>query len=387
MTSLTDSDIFKKKIIIRVDMNVPIKNGQVLDSTRIVLSLPSIKYCISQRSKVLLITHFGRPTEGEFDNRFSVQNIVKEIENNLGQEVEIVKDLDNKKIFNSNQNVQILENVRFFKGEKDNCEKLGKKIADLCDLYVFDAFGCSHRKNASTYSAIIKSKKACMGLLMEKELINLNQALLQGERPYLSIIGGSKVSTKLELIENIIQKADKIIVGGGIANTFLKASGFEVGNSLHEPSMVKFACKILEQKKIVLPKYVFVSKSFDDPIYKLKKIDEVDKTDMILDIYFSKNMKNIVMNAKTIIWNGPMGVFENENYKKGTEVMAKAIALSPAFKVAGGGETVSAISKFIHKDDVSYLSTGGGAFLEFMEGKTLPAFEALKNKNGGDNVK
>ncbi len=387
MTSLTDSDIFKKKIIIRVDMNVPIKNGQVLDSTRIVLSLPSIKYCISQRSKVLLITHFGRPTEGEFDNRFSVQNIVKEIENNLGQEVEIVKDLDNKKIFNSNQNVQILENVRFFKGEKDNCEKLGKKIADLCDLYVFDAFGCSHRKNASTYSAIIKSKKACMGLLMEKELINLNQALLQGERPYLSIIGGSKVSTKLELIENIIQKADKIIVGGGIANTFLKASGFEVGNSLHEPSMVKFACKILEHKKIVLPKYVFVSKSFDDPIYKLKKIDEVDKTDMILDIYFSKNMKDIVMNAKTIIWNGPMGVFENENYKKGTEVMAKAIALSPAFKVAGGGETVSAISKFIHKDDVSYLSTGGGAFLEFMEGKTLPAFEALKNKNGGDNVK
>ena len=387
MTSLKDSDIFKKKIIIRVDMNVPIKNGLVLDSTRIDLSLPSIKYCISQRSKVLLITHFGRPTEGEFDNRFSVKNIVKEIENNLGQEVEIVKDLDNKKIFNSNRNVQILENIRFFKGEKDNCEKLGKKIADLCDLYVFDAFGCSHRKNASTYSAIIKSKKACMGLLMEKELINLNQALLQGERPYLSIIGGSKVSTKLELIENIIQKADKIIVGGGIANTFLKASGFEVGNSLHEPSMVKFACKILEHKKIVLPKYVFVSKSFDDPIYQLKKIDEVDKADMILDIYFSKNMKDIVMNAKTIIWNGPMGVFENENYKKGTEVMAKAIALSTAFKVAGGGETVSAISKFIHKDDVSYLSTGGGAFLEFMEGKTLPAFEALKNKNGGDNVK
>ena len=380
MNRLSELNISNKNLVVRVDMNVPIKDGTVVDNTKIIACMPTIKFALKNNAKVLLITHLGRPTEGSFEEQFSLKPLVKEISRILECKVDLVDSLDSTEIFNCSSNVQILENIRFFAGEKTNSNELGQALSNLGDIYVFDAFGTSHREQSSTHSAIVHSNSACAGILLEKEIEALTKALNESKNPYTAIIGGSKVSTKLELIKNINTKADHIIVGGGIANTFIKAAGHEVGISLFEESMVHIAKDLLEDGKIILPKTVVTSKTFEGDDIQEKNIAEVRENEMILDQFLNKEIESIISTSKTILWNGPLGVFENKYFSRGTEQLSNSIAKSDAFSIAGGGETLTAINKFINKDDVSYCSTGGGAFLEFMEGKDLPSIAALKAK-------
>ena len=380
MNRLSELNISNKNLVIRVDMNVPIKDGTVVDNTRIIACMPTIKFALENNAKVLLITHLGRPTEGSFEEQFSLKPLVKELSRILECKVDLVDSLDSSEIFNSSSNVQILENIRFFAGEKTNSNELGQALGNLGDIYVFDAFGTSHREQSSTHSAIVHSNSACAGILLEKEIKALTKALNESKNPYTAIIGGSKVSTKLELIKNINTKADHIIVGGGIANTFIKAAGHEVGISLFEESMVHIAKDLLKDGKIILPETVVTSKTFEGDDIQEKNIAEVRENEMILDQFLNEEIENIISSSRTILWNGPLGVFENKYFSRGTEQLSNSIAKSDAFSIAGGGETLTAINKFINKDDVSYCSTGGGAFLEFMEGKDLPSIAALKAK-------
>lgn len=380
MNRLSELNISNKNLVIRVDMNVPIKDGTVVDNTRIIACMPTIKFALENNAKVLLITHLGRPTEGSFEEQFSLKPLVKELSRILECKVDLVDSLDSSEIFNSSSNVQILENIRFFAGEKTNSNELGQTLSSLGDIYVFDAFGTSHREQSSTHSAIVHSNSACAGILLEKEIEALTKALNESKNPYTAIIGGSKVSTKLELIKNINTKADHIIVGGGIANTFIKAAGHEVGISLFEESMVHIAKDLLKDGKIILPETVVTSKTFEGDDIQEKNIAEVRENEMILDQFLNEEIESIISSSRTILWNGPLGVFENKYFSRGTEQLSNSIAKSDAFSIAGGGETLTAINKFINKDDVSYCSTGGGAFLEFMEGKDLPSIAALKAK-------
>jgi len=380
MNRLSELNISNKNLVIRVDMNVPIKDGTVVDNTRIIACMPTIKFALENNAKVLLITHLGRPTEGSFEEQFSLKPLVKELSRILECKVDLVDSLDSSEIFNSSSNVQILENIRFFAGEKTNSNELGQTLSSLGDIYVFDAFGTSHREQSSTHSAIVHSNSACAGILLEKEIEALTKALNESKNPYTAIIGGSKVSTKLELIKNINTKADHIIVGGGIANTFIKAAGHEVGISLFEESMLHIAKDLLKDGKIILPETVVTSKTFEGDDIQEKNIAEVRENEMILDQFLNEEIESIISSSRTILWNGPLGVFENKYFSRGTEQLSNSIAKSDAFSIAGGGETLTAINKFINKDDVSYCSTGGGAFLEFMEGKDLPSIAALKAK-------
>ena len=383
MINLSSLEIKNKNLVIRVDMNVPILGGKVLDTTRITACIPTINYALENNAKILLVSHLGRPTESVFEDQFSLKPVAACLSEIIDESVEVVDQLDSKKIFNSPSRVQILENIRFFKGEKDNSDELGSILASLGHIYVFDAFGTAHRKQASTHSAIKHASIACAGLLMEKENSFLSQALNVDDRPYLAVIGGAKVSTKLELIKHISNVADHIIVGGGIANTFLKASGKNIGTSLVEDSMLDVAKNILNDKKIILPERVVTSKTFEGENINKKSIHDILGSEMILDACLEQEVISLIHSAKTILWNGPMGVFENIYFEEGTRELAKAIATSEAFSIAGGGETLSAINKYIKSDDVSYCSTGGGAFLEFMEGKVLPSIEALNSKEIG----
>ena len=383
MINLSSLEIKNKNLVIRVDMNVPILGGKVLDTTRITACIPTINYALENNAKILLVSHLGRPTESVFEDKFSLKPVAACLSEIIDESVEVVDQLDSKKIFNSASRVQILENIRFFKGEKDNSDELGSILGSLGHIYVFDAFGTAHRKQASTHSAIKHASIACAGLLMEKENSFLSQALNVDDRPYLAVIGGAKVSTKLELIKHISDVADHIIVGGGIANTFLKASGKNIGTSLVEDSMLDVAKNILNQKKIILPKRVVTSKTFEGENVNKKSIHDILESEMILDACLEQEVISLIHSAKTILWNGPMGVFENSYFEEGTRELAKAIATSEAFSIAGGGETLSAINKYIKSDDVSYCSTGGGAFLEFMEGKVLPSIEVLNSKEIG----
>ena len=383
MINLSSLEIKNKNLVIRVDMNVPILGGKVLDTTRITACIPTINYALENNAKILLVSHLGRPTESVFEDKFSLKPVAACLSEIIDESVEVVDQLDSKKIFNSASRVQILENIRFFKGEKDNSDELGSILGSLGHIYVFDAFGTAHRKQASTHSAIKHASIACAGLLMEKENSFLSQALNVDDRPYLAVIGGAKVSTKLELIKHISDVADHIIVGGGIANTFLKASGKNIGTSLVEDSMLDVAKNILNQKKIILPKRVVTSKTFEGENVNKKSIHDILESEMILDACLEQEVISLIHSAKTILWNGPMGVFENIYFEEGTRELAKAIATSEAFSIAGGGETLSAINKYIKSDDVSYCSTGGGAFLEFMEGKVLPSIEVLNSKKIG----
>ena len=383
MINLSSLEIKNKNLVIRVDMNVPILGGKVLDTTRITACIPTINYALENNAKILLVSHLGRPTESVFEDKFSLKPVAACLSEIIDESVEVVDQLDSKKIFNSASRVQILENIRFFKGEKDNSDELGSILGSLGHIYVFDAFGTAHRKQASTHSAIKHASIACAGLLMEKENSFLSQALNVDDRPYLAVIGGAKVSTKLELIKHISDVADHIIVGGGIANTFLKASGKNIGTSLVEESMLDVAKNILNQKKIILPKRVVTSKTFEGENVNKKSIHDILESEMILDACLEQEVISLIHRAKTILWNGPMGVFENIYFEEGTRELAKAIATSEAFSIAGGGETLSAINKYIKSDDVSYCSTGGGAFLEFMEGKVLPSIEVLNSKEIG----
>ena len=376
MRLLKDQDLSNKNVVVRLDLNVPIQDKQIIDSTRIISSVPTIKYLVDKNCKVLLTSHLGRPEEGKFDQDFSMSPVAKKLSEILNHEIDLIDSLDSSDIFNTTQ-IQLLENLRFLIGEKDNNEKLGNQLANKGDVYIFDAFGTAHRKQASTHSAIQQAKFSCAGLLLEKEINSLNKALTSIENPFTAVIAGSKISTKLELIAHLNSKADFIIVGGGIANTFLKSQGFNVGESLVENDMIEIAKELFNSGKIILPNKVIVADSIDSNSSTTKNIDSVSGSDKIFDINLTSNMSEILKNSKTILWNGPIGVFEKEPFQKGTHQLAKTIAGSDAFSLAGGGETIAAINKFINKDEVSYCSTGGGAFLEYMEGKLLPSIEAL----------
>ena len=376
MRLLKDQDLSNKNVVVRLDLNVPIQDNQIIDSTRIVSSVPTIKYLVNKNCKVLLTSHLGRPEEGKFDEDLSMSPVAKKLSEILNHEIDLIDSLDSSDIFNTTQ-IQLLENLRFLIGEKDNNEKLGNQLANKGDVYIFDAFGTAHRKQASTYSAIQQAKFSCAGLLLEKEINSLNKALTSIENPFTAVIAGSKISTKLELIAHLNSKADFIIVGGGIANTFLKSQGFNVGESLVENDMIEIAKELFNSGKIILPNKVIVADSIDSNSSTTKNIDSVSGSDKIFDINLTSNMSEILKNSKTILWNGPIGVFEKKPFQKGTHQLAKTIAGSEAFSLAGGGETIAAINKFINKDEVSYCSTGGGAFLEYMEGKLLPSIEAL----------
>jgi len=376
MRLLKDQNLSNKNVVVRLDLNVPIQDKQIIDSTRIISSLPTIKYLVNKNCKVLLTSHLGRPEEGKFDQNFSMSLVAEKLSEILNHEIDLIDSLDSSDIFNTTQ-IQLLENLRFLIGEKDNNEELGNQLANRGDVYIFDAFGTAHRKQASTYSAIQQAKFSCAGLLLEKEINSLNKALTSIENPFTAVIAGSKISTKLELIAHLNSKADFIIVGGGIANTFLKSQGFNVGESLVENDMIEIAKELFSSRKIILPNKVIVADSIDSNSSTIKNIDSVSGTEKIFDINLTSNMSEILTNSKTILWNGPIGVFEKEPFQKGTHQLAKTIAGSEAFSLAGGGETIAAINKFINKDEVSYCSTGGGAFLEYMEGKLLPSIEAL----------
>ena len=376
MRLLKDQDLSNKNVVVRLDLNVPIQDKQIIDSTRIISSVPTIKYLVNKNCKVLLTSHLGRPEEGKFDQEFSMSPVAEKLSEILNHEIDLIDSLESSDIFNTTQ-IQLLENLRFLIGERDNNEKLGKQLANKGDVYIFDAFGTAHRKQASTHSAIQQAKFSCAGLLLEKEINSLNKALTYIENPFTAVIGGSKISTKLELIAHLNSKADFIIVGGGIANTFLKSQGFDVGESLVENDMIEIAKELFNSGKIILPNKVIVADSIDSNSSTTKNIDSVSGSDKIFDINLTSNMSEILKNSKTILWNGPIGVFEKEPFQKGTHQLAKTIAGSEAFSLAGGGETIAAINKFINKDEVSYCSTGGGAFLEYMEGKLLPSIEAL----------
>ena len=376
MRLLKDQDLSNKNVVVRLDLNVPIQDKQIIDSTRIISSVPTIKYLVDKNCKVLLTSHLGRPKEGKFDQDFSMSPVAKKLSEILNHEIDLIDSLDSSDIFNTTQ-IQLLENLRFLIGEKDNNEKLGNQLANKGDVYIFDAFGTAHRKQASTHSAIQQAKFSCAGLLLEKEINSLNKALTSIKNPFTAVIAGSKISTKLELIANLNSKADFIVVGGGIANTFLKSQGFDVGESLVENDMIEIAKELFNSGKIILPNKVIVADSIDSNSSTTKNIDSVSGSDKIFDINLTSNMSEIFKNSKTILWNGPIGVFEKEPFQKGTHQLAKTIAGSEAFSLAGGGETIAAINKFINKDEVSYCSTGGGAFLEYMEGKLLPSIEAL----------
>ena len=376
MRLLKDQDLSNKNVVVRLDLNVPIQDKQIIDSTRIISSVPTIKYLVNKNCKVLLTSHLGRPEEGKFDQDFSMSPVAKKLSEILNHEIDLIDSLDSSDIFNTTQ-IQLLENLRFLIGEKDNNEKLGNQLANKGDVYIFDAFGTAHRKQASTHSAIQQAKFSCAGLLLEKEINSLNKALTFIENPFTAVIAGSKISTKLELIAHLNSKADFIVVGGGIANTFLKSQGFDVGESLVESDMIEIAKELFNSGKIILPNKVIVADSIDSNSSTTKNIDSVSGSDKIFDINLTSNMSEILKNSKTILWNGPIGVFEKEPFQKGTHQLAKTIAGSEAFSLAGGGETIAAINKFINKDEVSYCSTGGGAFLEYMEGKLLPSIEAL----------
>ena len=376
MRLLKDQDLSNKNVVVRLDLNVPIQDKQIIDSTRIISSVPTIKYLVDKNCKVLLTSHLGRPEEGKFDQDFSMSPVAKKLTEILNHEIDLIDSLDSSDIFNTTQ-IQLLENLRFFIGEKDNNEKLGNQLANKGDVYIFDAFGTAHRKQASTHSAIQQAKFSSAGLLLEKEINSLNKALTSIENPFTAVIAGSKISTKLELITHLNSKADFIVVGGGIANTFLKSQSFDVGESLVENDMIEIAKELFNSGKIILPNKVIVADSIDSNSSTTKNIDSVSGSDKIFDINLTSNMSEILKNSKTILWNGPIGVFEKEPFQKGTHQLAKTIAGSEAFSLAGGGETIAAINKFINKDEVSYCSTGGGAFLEYMEGKLLPSIEAL----------
>lgn len=374
MRKLSDINIRNKTIALRVDLNVPVDKFIVLDESRIAAILPTIKYLQEKKCKILILSHFGRPNAGEFDQDFSLNPVRKRLGELLKYKPAFFKTLDDVHFMHD---ISVLENTRFLVGELENNIELSKEIASLADVYVFDAFGTAHRAHASTHGAIECSEISCAGLLLEKETEALWKATRSYESPTVSIVGGSKISSKLEVIKSLCKISDQVITGGGITNTFLKAQGHKIGRSLCEDSMLEAAIGLLKTSKISLPNEVVVSKSIDSNDSRICSINSINDDEMILDQVFSTESNDLIAGAKKIIWNGPVGVFEKEAFSKGTRDLASAIAASNAFSLAGGGETMLAIKLFINKMDISYCSTGGGAFLEFIEGKELPSLSAL----------
>ena len=374
MRKLGDTDVLNKTIALRVDLNVPVKDGKVLDDTRILAVIPTLKYLQKQNSKTVLISHFGRPQAGVIESKFSLLPVAKRLGEILNKEIPLFTSLDD---VNFHEDISMIENIRFLPGELNNNLELSSTLSNLADVYVFDAFGTSHRSHASTYGAIRAAHSSCSGFLLEDEISALKKATESMDSPTLSIVGGSKVSSKLEVIKNLLQISDEVLTGGGITNTFLKAQGNNIGISLCEDSMLSQAKELFESDKILLPDEVVVGKGIDSSESRICNIDSVQDDEMILDQVLSSSTAKKISLAKKIIWNGPVGVFEKDPFSRGTEDLANAIASSKAYSLAGGGETLLAIKMFIDKSNVSYCSTGGGAFLEFMEGKELPSLSAL----------
>ncbi|MCB1687865.1 MAG: phosphoglycerate kinase [Halioglobus sp.] len=378
-------DLRGKRVLIREDLNVPVKDGAVTSDARIRAALPTIDAALAAGAKVLLMSHLGRPVEGEFDQEFSLAPVAEHLSGLLGKSVALVSDWRGG-VDLADGEVALLENVRFNPGEKKDDETLSRAYAALCDIFVMDAFGTAHRAQASTHGVAKYAPVACAGPLLAGELSALTKALSNPARPLVAIVGGSKVSTKLEVLEALSDKVDQLVVGGGIANTFLAASGSPVGKSLCEHDLIPVAQALMQKTGIPLPVDVVTGKAFaEDAPASLKLAADVAEDDMIFDIgpQSAGQIADILKNAGTILWNGPVGVFEFEQFSAGTETLARAIADSPAFSLAGGGDTLAAIDKFEIADKVSYISTGGGAFLEYVEGKTLPAVAMLEQRADG----
>ncbi len=381
---MSSFDLAGKRVLIRQDLNVPVKDGKVTSDARLQASLPTIKTALAKGAKVLLMSHLGRPTEGEYDEAFSLAPVAARLSELLGRPVPLAKDWLNGVDLKPGE-VVLCENVRFNRGEKKNDDALAQRMAALCDIFVMDAFGTAHRAQASTHGVAKYAPIACAGPLLAAELKALGKALEHPEKPLVAIVGGSKVSSKLTVLESLVTLVDQLIVGGGIANTFLVAKGYNVGKSLYEPDLVEAAKVLLTKIDIPLPTDVVVASEFSEQaVATIKAVDQVGDNDMILDIGpdTSRHFSQLLHAAKTIVWNGPVGVFEFEQFGAGTKALSLAIADSAAFSIAGGGDTLAAVDKYHIADKVSYISTGGGAFLEFLEGKELPAVAILKERNG-----
>ena len=380
---MTDLDLSGKRVLIREDLNVPVKDGQVTSDARIRASLPTIELALKAGAKVMVMSHLGRPTEGEYEEKFSLAPVADYISNLLERPVPLVKDWLGGGFEVAEGELVLLENVRFNAGEKKNNEALSKQMAELCDVYVMDAFGTAHRAQASTHGVAQFAPVACAGPLLAGELEALAQALETPAQPLTAIVGGSKVSTKLTVLESLSDKVDQLIVGGGIANTFLAAAGKPVGKSLYEADLIPQAKALMEKVNVPVPTDVVVAKEFaEDAEAVIKSADDVAEDDMILDIgpESAKVLAAMLKDAGTIIWNGPVGVFEFDQFGEGTKTLSMAIADNKGFSIAGGGDTLAAVDKYDIAEQVSYISTGGGAFLEFVEGKVLPAVAVLEER-------
>lgn len=385
---MTDQDLTAKKVLIRQDLNVPIKDGQVTSAKRIEASLPTIRKALAQNAAVMVMSHLGRPTEGQAEDKFSLQPVADYMSEALGQKVTLKSDWLSGVTVQAGE-VVLLENVRFNVGEKANDDVLAKQMAALCDVFVMDAFGTAHRAQASTHGVAKFAKTACAGPLLAGELDALAKGLENPARPMLAIVGGSKVSTKLTVLDSLSEKVDQLIVGGGIANTFIAAAGHNVGTSLFEADLIKEAQSLMAKAKaaggdIPVPTDVVVAKSFsEDAEAVIKAVDQVADDEMILDIgpETAKKYAEMAQAAGTVVWNGPVGVFEFDQFGNGTETLAKGIAAGHGFSIAGGGDTLAAVDKYGLEQQISYISTGGGAFLEFLEGKELPAVAILEQNS------
>ncbi|MDO8329904.1 MAG: phosphoglycerate kinase [Fluviicoccus sp.] len=378
---MADLDLSGKRVLIREDLNVPVKDGKISSDARIVASLPTIRLALEKGAAVMVCSHLGRPVEGEFSAENSLQLVADYLSEALGRAVPLVSSYVDGFSLQPGE-VVLFENVRFNKGEKKNNDELAQKYAALCDVFVMDAFGTAHRAEASTHGVAKFAPVACAGPLLAAELEALAKALDNPAAPMIAVVAGSKVSTKLDVLKSLAETCDQLIVGGGIANTFLAAAGYKVGKSLYEADMVETAKEIARSVSVPLPEDVVTAKAFAaDAPATIKALKEVEDDDMILDIgpLTAARFANFIKSAKTILWNGPVGVFEFDQFGEGTKTLAKAIANSPGFSIAGGGDTLAAIDKYGVADQISYISTGGGAFLEFVEGKTLPAVEALEH--------
>ncbi len=385
---MTDLDLSGKRVFIRADLNVPVKDGKVTSDARITASMATINHCLKQGAKVMVTSHLGRPTEGEFSEENSLKPVADDISKRLGKSVRLIREWVDGGFNVAGGELVVLENCRFNVGEKKNVDDTAKKYAALCDIFIMDAFGTAHRAEASTHGIAKYAPIACAGILLTEELDALEKALAEPVRPMVAIVGGSKVSTKLTVLESLSEKVDQLVVGGGIANTFLKAAGKNVGKSLCEDDLVPTAQALMKKMadrgaNIPIAVDVVVGKKFDanEPAV-LKDAGEVADDEMIFDIgpKSAQELVDVIMKAGTVVWNGPVGVFEFDQFGEGTKAIAKAIAETKAFTLAGGGDTIAAIQKYDIYDKVSYISTAGGAFLEFLEGKKLPAVEILEQR-------
>jgi phosphoglycerate kinase len=380
---MSAQDLAGKRVLIREDLNVPIKAGRVTNDARLTAALPTLRQARDAGAAVLVMSHLGRPEEGVFDEAFSLAPVAARLSELLGCPVPLIGNWQQNGVAVAAGEIVLLENVRFLEGEKQDADELAKRLAALCDVFVMDAFATAHRAQASTHGVARFAPIACAGPLLVAELSSLEKALTEPARPLVAIVGGAKVSTKLEVLGALAESADRIIVGGGIANTFIAAAGHNVGNSHYEPDLLDAASEIAARVDIPLPVDVMVGKQFaENETAVVRSITAVGPQEMILDVgpQTARQFKRLLEDAKTLLWNGPVGVFEFDQFAEGTRMLAQAVAQSSAFSIAGGGDTLAAIDKYQIRDSVSYISTGGGAFLEFVQGRTLPAVAMLASR-------